>query len=251
MNEALKLSHINVSIGKKQILCDVSLAVNKGEICAILGANGSGKSTLLKAILGHLAYSGGMALNGECADKLSIKERARIVSYVPQSHHINFPYNVLEVVLMGRFSHSALMYHSGDKQKAIESLEMLGIAHLSVQTYSRLSGGQKQLVLIARSLAQDTPIIVLDEPVSALDISHSFRLLEILSQLTDKSIIITSHHPEQCFIAHKIAMIKDGRLLHYGTPKETLCESHIKQLYGIDTQSVVLPNGGVYFCAKK
>lgn len=250
MSEALTLHGVNVRLGGKQILKNVDLSIESGEICALLGANGSGKSTLLKAILGHLDYEGDIFVNSENINTMNIKHRARLISYVPQAHHIAFPYSVFEVVLMGRFSHSFLHYNVEDKQRATDALDMLGIAHLAHLTYTSLSGGQKQLTLIARALAQDSALILLDEPVSALDMSHSFGLLAILKRLSHKSIIITSHHPEQCFIAHKIAMLKNGSLLCFGEAGEVLCESYINALYDIHTQSVALPNGGIYFCAK-
>ncbi|RDU60981.1 ABC transporter ATP-binding protein [Helicobacter marmotae] len=233
----------------KPLLNTISFALEEGEIACVLGPNGSGKSTLLKMILGHFPYKGELCLNGINARELSIRQRAKICGYVAQNYHINFPYSVLEVVLMGRFAHTKLFYSKSDKQKAQEALSLLGIEHLALKPYPLLSGGQKQMCLIARSLAQDSQILLLDEMTSALDISHAFSLLRVIQKLK-KSIIFTSHHPEQCFIANKVAMLKDTKLLCYGTPKEILREEYIKALYGIDTQRVELPNGGVYFCPK-
>lgn len=225
----------------------ISFDMYKGEIICLLGPNGSGKSTLLKSILGYYNAKGEILLNGTNIAKLSVKSRAKIISYVPQSHQLAFPYSVFDVVLMGRFSHAPFLYAQADKDIATQALNTLKIAHLANQTYSLLSGGQKQLVLIARALAQNSEIILLDEPVSALDLSHCFGLLEILKGL-NKSIILTSHHPEQCFIAHKVAMIRQGALVCFDTTNKALVESNINALYGIDTISTKLPNGGVYFC---
>ncbi len=233
----------------KPLLHSISFEMFMGEIVCVLGPNGSGKSTLLKTILGHFAYSGEMVLNGINAKTLSVSARAKILSYVPQNYILNFPYSVLEVVLMGRFNHSRFIYSKSDRQKALDALQSLGIEHLANHAFPTLSGGQKQLVLIARALAQESEMILLDEMTSALDLSHCFSLLETLKGLK-KSLILTSHHPDQCFIADKIAMIKNATLLCYGSPKEVLCESRIEQLYGVATQSVPLPNGGVYFCVK-
>lgn len=231
------------------LLQDISFEMAKGEILCVLGPNGSGKSTLLKMILGYFDYSGEIYLEGQNAKNLSVRHRAKICSYVPQNYHISFPFSVLEVVLMGRFAHHRFFYSKDDKQKALESLALLDIEHLSQKSYSDLSGGQKQLVLIARALAQKSEIILLDEMTSALDMSHSFSLLNVIKNLK-KSIILTSHHPEQCYIADKIALLKDAQLLSYGDYADVLNESGIKALYGIESLKVPLPNGGVYFCPK-
>ncbi len=249
MNSALSVCDMSVKIGKnKEILRHINFELGRGEICAILGANGSGKSTLLRAILGVLPYSGSVKIFNQECHSLSNLQRSKILSYVPQSQHISFPFTLLEVVMMGAFAKSAFVYRAEDSKKACEALELLSIAHLASQKFSTLSGGQKQLGLIARALVQDSPIIVLDEPVSALDMSYAFRLLEILSTLRDKSIVITSHHPDQCFIAQRILMIKKGELFAFGNYDEILRESTIDALYGVTTQSVMLPNGGRYFC---
>lgn len=251
MNNALCVRDVSVKVGKnKEILHHINFELKSGEICAILGANGSGKSTLLRAILGLLPYRGSIQIFGQECQELSPLKRSKILSYVPQSQRIVFPFSLLDIVMMGAFSKSAFVYRADDVKKALTALELLQIAHLASQKFATLSGGQQQLGLIARALVQDCPILLLDEPVSALDMSYSFRLLEILATLRDKTILITSHHPEQCFIADKIAMIKDATLLCCGAPRDVLCESRIEQVYGVATQSVPLPNGGMYFCVK-
>ena len=253
MDNAISINDMSVKVGGKNgkdILKNMHFELKSGEICAILGANGSGKSTLLRAILGLLPYQGSIQIFGHECQALSPLKRAKILSYVPQSQRIAFPFSLLEIVMMGAFSKSAFVYRASDVKKALAALELLQIAHLSSQKFATLSGGQQQLGLIARALVQDCPILLLDEPVSALDMSYSFRLLEILATLRDKTILITSHHPEQCFIADKIAMIKNATLLCYGAPQDVLCESRIEQLYGVAAQGVPLPNGGMYFCVK-
>lgn len=252
MHNAISINEMSVQVGseKKEILKQICFELKSGEICAILGANGSGKSTFLRAILGLLPYNGSIQLFGQECQQLSQNKRAKILSYVPQSQHIIFPFSLLEIVMMGAFSKSAFVYRASDTKKAFKALELLQIAHLASQKFATLSGGQQQLGLIARALVQDCPILLLDEPVSALDMSYTFRLLEILTTLRDKTILMTLHHPELCFIANKIAMIKDATLLCCGTPQDVLCESRIEQVYGVATQSVPLPNGGMYFCVK-
>lgn len=252
MNNALCVRDVSVKVGRnKEILHHINFELKSGEICAILGANGSGKSTLLRAILGLLSYSGSVKIFDQECHRLSNLQRSKILSYVPQAQHITFPFTLLEVVMMGAFSKSAFVYRAQDAKKAFEALELLSIAHLASQKFATLSGGQKQLGFIARALVQDSPIIILDEPMSALDMPYAFKLLEILATLRHKSIIITSHHPDQCFIAQRILMLKKGELFAFGKYDEILRESYINALYGIHTQGFELPNGGRYFLSSK
>lgn len=244
----INIDNLSVSLQKKPILHTINFSVQKGEIVCILGANGSGKSTLLKAILGIVEYSGHILLNGLESAHLSNFARSKLLSYVPQIQYTSLPFSLLEIVIMGRFTRAPLFsYSKQDKQKAIEVLERFGIAHLAHNNFTTLSGGQRQLGLIARALVQESEILVLDEPVSALDISYSFTLLEIIKSL-QKTILLTSHHPEQCFIAHKVLMIKQGRTLVYDNADNALRESHINALYDIHSTRIDLPNNGRYFC---
>ena len=172
----------------------------------------------------------------------------KLLAYVPQMSPMHLPFSLLEVVMMGRFHKRwGFGYTRQDRLSALENLEALNLAHLAHTDFSLLSGGQKQLGLIARALCQDAQILLLDEPVSALDISYSFRLLDIIASL-DKTIILTSHHPEQCFIASKILMLQGGKSLYYGLRDEALQQGRIDALYGIKSVRVDLPNGGRYFC---
>lgn len=174
------------------------------------------------------------------------------MSYVPQNSHIIFPFTLLEVVLMGKFAKSSLFsYSKAQKDEARAILESFDIAHLANRLFYSLSGGEKQLGLIARALISDNEIIILDEPVSALDISYSFKLLELIASFKDKTIILSSHFPEQCFIADKILMIKDGKIFKFASQKECLQEPFINALYDINTQATPLPNKAIYFCPCK
>lgn len=244
----IAINNLCVSLQKKPILHDINFSVQKGEIVCILGANGSGKSTLLKAILGILNYSGHILLNGLESAHLSSLARSKLLSYVPQIEHTSLPFSLLEVVIMGRFTRAPRFFYSKqDKQRAMEVLEQFDIAHLAHNNFATLSGGQKQLGLIARAFIQDSEILILDEPVSALDISYSFKLLALIQSLK-KTILLTSHHPEQCFIAHKVLMIKQGQTLIYDKANDALVESNINALYDIHTKCINLPNNGRYFC---
>lgn len=246
----LRLSGVCVKLGGKEIVRDISFILQERQILCVLGANGSGKSTLLRAILGLVDCIGEITFNDKILSHLSSLKRSRLLSYVPQMDNIIFPFSLLEVVLMGRYARSSLFaYSTQDKEWAFTQLERLNIAHLADKPFSSLSGGQRQLGLIARALTQDSQIIILDEPVSALDISYSFKLLEIIQSLkTHKTIILTSHHPEQCFIADLVLMMKNGERFYFGNAQDAFVEEHINTLYDIQTTLISLPNGGKYFC---
>lgn len=248
-DEILEVKHLSLKIGKAHLLEDINFSMQRGEIICILGRNGAGKSTLLKSILNLYSYSGYIGIDGINLQNLSARERANKIAYVPQSSHIIFPFKVIEVVMMGRFAKQAWFYTQADKRRAYEMLERFEMAHLSERIFSSLSGGQQQLALIARAFAQECELLLLDEPVSALDLSRCFTLLEIVRHC-GKSVLLTSHHPEQCGIAHKILMMKDAKMLAFGERTAVLNTDMIERLYDVRTEAVPLPNGGIYFVAK-
>lgn len=248
----IELENLTVRINDKILLNNINFSLDKNQILCLLGKNGSGKSTLLRTILGNLDYTGSCKIRGVENSALCEKKRAQMMSYVPQNSHIIFPFTLLEVVLMGKFAKSSLFsYSKAQKDKARAILESFDIAHLANRLFYSLSGGEKQLGLIARALISETEIIILDEPVSALDISYSFKLLELIASFKDKTIILSSHFPEQCFIADKILMIKDGKIFKFASQNECLQEPFINALYDINTQAAPLPNKAIYFCPCK
>ena len=248
----IELKNLSLYIDKKPLLEKISFTLPKSQILCLLGKNGSGKSTLLRCILGNLKYSGECKIKGIENSTLSQKQRAKMMSYVAQNQPIIFPFTLLEVVLMGKFAKSSLFaYSKAQKDEAFAILERFNIAHLAQRLFYTLSGGEKQLGLIARAMISDNEIIILDEPVSALDISYSFKLLEFIANFKDKTIILSSHFPEQCFIADKILMLKEGRVFRYGDKNECLQECYINALYEINTKATLLPNKAIYFCPCK
>ena len=248
----IEVKNLSVRINGKLLLENISFDLVSNKILCLLGKNGSGKSTLLRTILGNLDYSGMCKIKGIENSTLSERKRAQMISYVPQNQHIIFPFTLLEVVLMGKFAKSSLFaYTKAQKDEASALLEKFNIAHLAKRLFYSLSGGEKQLGLIARALISDNEIIVLDEPVSALDISYSFKLLELIASFKDKTIVLSSHFPEQCFIADKILMIKEGKVFRYADKDECLQERYINALYDISTQATPLPNKATYFCPRK
>jgi iron complex transport system ATP-binding protein len=231
---------------------DVTLAIDAGQVLCLLGPNGSGKTTLLKTMLGLLPAQGGQVLiDGANIDSMPRSDVARRVSYVPQAHAAFFPFTVLEVVLMGRTAHLRLFSSPSraDRELAQAALERLRIAALADSIYTRISGGERQLALIARALAQNAQIIVMDEPTANLDFGNRVRVIECIRVLADAGIgiLLSTHDPEQAFVcADRVALLANGELRALGSPQEVIHPDSMKTLYGIEVEvvQVGLPQGG-------
>lgn len=231
--------------GADEVLKGVDLWAREGEITILLGPNGSGKSTLFKCILGiWRAQEGRIRVDGRDVSALPFSERAKIFGYVPQDHDPPFPYRVLDFVLMGRAPYLGLFSSPGprDYQKAEEALEALGIAPLRDKPYTRISGGERQLVLLARVLAQDTPYLLLDEPTSHLDFKNQVTVLSKARELSrhrGRCTLITLHDPNLASLfGDRILLMKDGRLIAQGNPEEVLTDEVIEEVYGIPVSAV-------------
>lgn len=231
----------NVSFGYTKnniILNDVSFSAGRGEIINILGPNGCGKSTLIKLILGFLPIKkGSVTINGDNIKKISRKEMASRLSYVPQLHSGTFSYSVIDVVLMGRLTKSPwYRYTEKDYEKAYAALERLKLTDYADRQYLHLSGGERQLVLIARSLVQNTAYFVMDEPVSGLDYGNQFMLLQTIKELSEEglSFLITTHHPEHAlFLGGRALLIKGGRIIEDGEPEKVITTGSVGRLYNM------------------
>lgn len=229
--------------GKKSVLKGVDFHVKKGEVLSILGANGSGKSTLLKSIVGLLEYKGDIFIEKHNAQDLTKKQRASLIAYVPQSSLIPFDFNVLDIVLMGRFHSSvlAVSYSKEDKEIALEALKTIGIQKFQARSFQSLSGGEKQLVLIARAIAQKSKIIIMDEPVTGLDLGNQMRLLDLITKLAveGKTIIQTTHYPDHALrISHKVLWIDSGEVLCFGEPKVVIDTQRIQDIYKVEAKYI-------------
>jgi iron complex transport system ATP-binding protein len=226
---------------------DASFALARGEVLCLLGPNGSGKTTLFKTVLGLLSAQGGrVCLNGEDIAAWSRRRLARVIGYVPQAHTAYFPFTVIETVLMGRSPHLGLFASptEADTRIAEQALQTLNLMHLRDAIYTRISGGERQLALIARALAQEPEILVMDEPTASLDFGNQMLVLEQIRYLALKgmAIILSTHDPDHAFLcAHRVAMLHRGQLLGLGAPREVITSESLKLLYGINVDVVDLP----------
>jgi iron complex transport system ATP-binding protein len=223
---------------------DVSFTVAPGEVLCLLGANGGGKTTLFKTILGLLApHAGSVAIDGEDMGAWDARRRARAFGYVPQSGAGQFPFTVREMVLMGRIAHrSAFAAPTDADRAAVEAaLESLGIAALAERDWLRISGGERQLALIARALAQEPRVLVLDEPTANLDFGNQLRVLRHMRNLAGQglAVMFSTHHPEQAFAcATQVALLHGGALARVATPEHAITSETMALLYGVDVEIV-------------
>ena len=227
----------------------VSLELVPGEILCLLGPNGCGKTTLFKTLLGLLERQGGtIEIDGCDLRALSREQLARSLAYVPQAHAPVFPYTVYDMVLMGRSAHRGMFAapSEADRQSAVAALNRLGIGELSEREYTRLSGGQRQLTLIARALAQDAPLIVLDEPTASLDFGNQLVVLEQVKRLArdGKGIVMSTHDPDHAFACGtSVLAMKGGRPVATGAVRETLTAAVLSEIYEVDVEVAEMPGG--------
>lgn len=247
----LEVKNLSCGYGQKQVLENVSFSADSGQILCLLGPNGVGKTTLFKAILGIIKLqSGRIWLDGRPQDKLSISEIARLVAYVPQYHTPPFPFSVREVVSTGRTAHIGRFSSPGKRDEAIvdQALEALHITDLADEIYTQISGGERQMVMIARALAQQPKIMVLDEPTSNLDFGNQIKVLEEIKRLAGQGlcIVMTTHFPNHAFICQAtVLLLQRNREIRIGSSDEIITEQNIKDAYGVDSRiTSVLDNRG-------
>ena len=241
---------ITFSYGAEPVLKDVSFQVESGQFVCILGANGCGKTTLLKTMLGFFRPQGGsVLLDGENVHTMDVRRMAQKVAYIPQSHVPPFPFRVIDVVLMGHTPYLSRNYRptQEDHQIAMDALERLGITSLADRRYTALSGGQRQLVIIARAIAQQTGIIIMDEPTASLDFGNQYLVLSQLLKLKQQhmSIVMVTHNPEHAiYCADRIIAMRDGRVLMDGTTEQIITEPLLREIYGMDVKVRNVPLEG-------
>jgi len=239
--KVMEIKDLQFSYGSLGVLRGVDMDFYKGTFYGILGPNGCGKSTLLKNLYGYLKPSSGTVLLGsKKLGSMKPRERAKRIAYVPQDSHIDFDYTVFDVIAMGRNPyHNALDNLGSDDMEQIEkAMAETSTTHLKDKSINELSGGEKQRALIARAFAQDSEIILMDEPVSMLDINHQIEIMDLsrsLADRLDKTIVCVLHDLNLAAqYAQHIFLMKDGVVLKQGLPDEILDADIISEVYGAD-----------------
>ena len=228
---------------------DVNLSIRAGEVVCLLGPNGSGKTTLFRTLLGLLDPLGGkIFVNSKSINQLKRRELASRVAYVPQAHSATFPFRVRDIVLMGRTSHRGIFSapNSVDASISMSALSTLGIEDLAEREYTRISGGQRQLVLVARALAQSSPLIIMDEPTASLDYGNQVRVLAEVRNLARRGlgVMLSTHSPDHAFaVASRVLLLNDGRIEHEGSPETVLNPEQLRRVYQVEVAVEKLSSG--------
>jgi iron complex transport system ATP-binding protein len=241
----LSAEHVAFSYENHEVLQDVSLSVRTGSCTCLMGVNGCGKSTFLDCVLGEYRVTRGtILLGGMPVSGLKPSEAARLVAYVPQVHERSFPYTVEHIVLMGRSVWSQGWTPARREiQEAWAALKECGITHLARRPYTSLSGGEMQMVLLARALAQRTPLIVMDEPTAHLDFKNELLFLETVEHLVKErgvGILMATHSPNQAFhlanagVPTRVALMHEGIILRDGPPRLILDETTLREVFGVE-----------------
>lgn len=245
MESSFGTKELYVGYEKKTILKNVTVSVPKGKISVILGSNGCGKSTLLKSLSRLLnPEKGAVLLSGTDITKIPTKKLAQKIGLLPQSPLVPDGITVAELVSRGRFPYQSMLrgLSSEDHEKVAEALDLLGISSLADRNVDELSGGQRQRVWIAMALAQDTDILLLDEPTTYLDVSYQVEILDTLSELNRKkhiTIVMVLHDINlSARYADHIFAMKNGSLICHGTPDEVITEDNIRNIY--DLESIII-----------
>ncbi len=232
----------------------VSLDIRPGEVFCLLGPNGCGKTTLFRTLLGLLPpQAGRVELDGRPVTDFARAAFARRVGYVPQAGAPTFPFTVLEVVLMGRASRIATFAapSAADHDAARAALATIGIAHLAERRFTEISGGERQMTLIARALAQEPGLVVMDEPTASLDFGNQARVIERIGELGARGIavVLSTHDPGHAFAcANRVALMKRGRIVALGAPDTVLTPAALRDLYGVDVAVAWLEAAGRHVC---
>jgi iron complex transport system ATP-binding protein len=239
----IRADDLHLRLNGLGILNGVSLAAHPGEVTVIVGPNGSGKTTLMLCLSGQLIPErGAITLAGHDLPGLKRRSLARILATVPQEHHPVFPYTVREVILLGRVARVGYWSQPGSKDWEVveEVLELLHLQALADKPYTNISGGERQLVLIGRALAQEPQILMLDEPTSHLDFKNQVLILKLIRELAKNqglTVLLTLHDPNLALLfADRVALLGEGRLMAQGPPAEVMRPEAMASLYGIPVE---------------
>jgi iron complex transport system ATP-binding protein len=236
---SLEVRDLSFSYESTPILRNISFTMQGGELLGLLGPNGAGKSTLFRCILAlEKNHTGKALLDGRDIAAMKRAELAKIAAYVPQVHYPSFNYSVMDMVLMGAAAQGKgwAMPNAAQKKAATEALERIGMAKFRDRGFRQLSGGEQQLTLIARALAQQARLLVMDEPTANLDYGNQIRVLSQIKQLSRQGygVILSAHNPDHAFLfADRVLALHNNRIVASGAPGEALTEGLITALYGV------------------
>jgi iron complex transport system ATP-binding protein len=239
MSLAIQISDLVFAYDGRLVLDGVSFSVERGDMVGILGPNGSGKTTLLRILAAILVGEGDVKLKGKAILSYARRDLSRFLAVVPQESQVNFPYTVAEIVLMGRASHhnSLALEAERDLEAARKSMEMTETLSLTNRYLHELSGGEKQRVIIARALAQEPEILLLDEPAAFLDLKHQVQILKLMRRLNREqglTIIAALHDLNLAALFFpRVLILRDGKIYRDGSPREVLTQETIHEVYGI------------------
>lgn len=238
----IELKNCKIGYSDKVILENLNLNIEMNKITAILGVNGSGKTTLVSTILGvQKLLDGNIKILDKDIKSINRKELAKLISVVPQLQKPMFDFKVFDIVLMGRNPHLVSSPSKEDIRKTKEALKKVGIEHLAQKSYKLISGGERQMVNITRAINQDTPIIVMDEPTSYLDLQNQSKVMNLVKSLNEKdnkTIIMVLHDPSHAMMfSHNCVFVENGEVL-YGDSKDLIIPEHIKRIYKVNSQKI-------------
>lgn len=240
----LSMHNASVGYGTFPVLKNISFSLHSGEVICLLGPNGAGKSTIFKTLMGFLRpIDGVVCLNGVDTKKISIKDFAKNVAYVPQTSGVSFPYSVLDIVVMGRTAHLSSFRSPDSKEYHIAEniLNFLGISCLSKKLFTQISGGERQLVLIARALAQNPRFLLMDEPTANLDYGNQVLIIQTIKKLKDVGIgiLITTHNPDHVFLCgDKVVLLMNNERIIQGVVDDVITEENLSNSYGVAVEIV-------------
>lgn len=246
---SIKVENLNFSYKDRKVLSNITCEAKSGKLTSLIGANGVGKSTFFKCILGiNQKYTGDIFINGENISHIKRGKLAKTIAYVPQASYSAFSYTVMEMVLMGTTSQIGFGQSPNKKhiQLACDCMEKVGITYLKDRDYSKLSGGERQLTLIARALVQQSKILIMDEPTANMDYGNQMRVTQQIKNLASEgyTIIQSTHNPDQAIMfSDDIIALKNGEVIAEGNAKEVMSPELIQRLYGINVDIQTLNNG--------
>jgi iron complex transport system ATP-binding protein len=243
--DAISVKNLSFSYSDKPVLHDINLKIGRGSFTALLGPNGCGKTTLIKNISGYLKpQSGDVMVLDKPIRKLDIKERAKLVGYIPQNTSSEFNFTSYDIVMMGRFPYLKPLQREGNADREIvrESMRLTDTWHLKDRLLSELSGGERQRVLIARALAQKPSILLMDEPVSHLDIKYQLEIISLIDNLCstlDITAVAVLHDINlAAMYCNEVILMRDGMVVSTGRPSSVLTEANIEKVFNVEVDVI-------------